>query len=293
MTLRRRGSDGCRATDAVRFPLLPRLLIVTAICAAGCLEAAAQVTDKDRLPALKEPVNDFATVIDAASAAELDRMIRALQSATGDAVVVVTVPTFQPYGDIQEYAEDLFENKGQGIGEKGKDNGLLVLVATQDRKVWIEVGYGLEGIITDGYAGETSRQYIVPAFREGRYGEGLKAGVARLINRIAEERGVTLDNVPTVRAPSREQRRVTGGIPPILFVILALIIIQALANRGSRKRQTRYWRRGPWSGWEGGVGPFGGPFGGWGGGGGGFSGGGGFGGFGGGRSGGGGGGAGW
>ena len=62
----------------------------------------------------------------------------------------------------------LFENGGRGIGEKGKDNGMLVLLALKERRVWIEVGYGLEEIVTDGYSGETSRQVMVPLLPAGR-----------------------------------------------------------------------------------------------------------------------------
>ena len=127
-------------------------------------------------------------------------MIRALQAATGDVVVVATVPTIAPYGDIREYANKLFENHGRGIGEKGKNNGLLILLAVQERKVWIEVGYDLEQWITDGFSGETSRLYMVPEFREGRYGDGLRIGVERIIGRIAQGRNVTLQGV-----------RATGG----------------------------------------------------------------------------------
>ena len=103
-------------------------------------------------------------------------MSRALQAATGDVVVVATVPTIEPYGDIREYAVKLFENHGRGIGEKGKDNGLLILLAVKERRVWVEVGYGLEQWITDGFAGETSRQVMAPEFRAGRYGAGLRLG---------------------------------------------------------------------------------------------------------------------
>ena len=66
----------------------------------------------------------------------------------------------------------MFENGGRGIGIKGKDNGLLVLLAVDDRQVWIEVGYGLEPYITDGFSGETSRQTMVPYFKQGDYGGG-------------------------------------------------------------------------------------------------------------------------
>ena len=86
-------------------------------------------------PELTKPVNDFANVVDATSEAEIERRILALQSASGDVVVVATIDTFQPYADIQEYAVKMFENRGRGIGAKPKDNGLLVLLAVRDRRV--------------------------------------------------------------------------------------------------------------------------------------------------------------
>ncbi len=242
-------------------------------------------------PQVTDTVNDFAHVIDAASRQELDRRIRAMRSATGDVLAVATVPTYQPYGSIDEYAVKMFENGGRGIGDKGKDNGLLIVVAVQDRKVRIEVGYDLEQFIPDGFAGETIREAIGPAFRQGQYGPGLVAGATRLINRIAEQRGVTIPDVPVER---RTRASGTRRFPfTIIFWVIVLIIIFSRGNRSGRRR---YWGGGPWSGWTGGVGPFGGGgfggggFGGFGGGGGG---GGGFGGFGGGGSGGGGASGGW
>jgi uncharacterized protein len=238
------------------------------------------------LPVLTQPVNDFAGVIPANDASEIDRRIRALQRASGDVVVVATVDTFAPYGTIDEYAVKLFENHGRGIGVKGKDNGALVVAAIKDRKVRIEVGYDLEQFVTDGYAGETIRDEILPRFRQGDYGAGLLAGTTRIINRIADKRGVKLENVPQEPAPHGP------SIPPgmIFFIILiAFFIISSITRRPPRRR---FWGVGPWSGWNSGVGPFGG--GSWGGGFGGFGGGGGgFGGFGGGGSGGGGASGGW
>jgi len=261
------------------------MLFLVALALFGWSRAHAQAASE--LPTLIEPVNDFAHAIDGQSAADMDRMIRALQRATGDVVVVATIPTVEPYADIREYAVKLFENRGRGIGEKGKDNGLLVLLALKERRVWVEVGYGLEPYITDGFAGETSREFMVPSFRDGEYGAGLRAGVARIIGRIAEARHVKLEEVPAPTPPSRH-----GGVPTGVFVVLGVILLVALLGGGLGGPGIGYrrWGSGPWSGWTSGVGPFGG---GWGGssGGGGF--GGGFGGFGGGSSGGGGGGAGW
>lgn len=242
-------------------------------------------------PELTAPVNDFAHVIDAASAAELERRIRALQAATGDAVVVATVPTLKPYADIREYAGKMFLNGGRGVGAKGKDNGLLIVVAVEDRRVDVEVGYALEEFITDGFAGDTIREVITPQFRSGNYGAGLLAGTTRIINRIAQRRGVTLQDVPA--NPPPQQRR-SSRLP--FGTILFWIILAIIFSRRGRGRRRGFWGGGPWSGWSSGIGPFGGGggfgggFGGFGGGGGG---GGGFGGFGGGRSGGGGASGGW
>ncbi len=250
------------------------------------------------LPELTQPVHDFANVVDASSAAQLDRYIRELQAATGDVVVVVTVPTFRPdYGDIREYAVKLFENHGRGIGDRDKDNGVLVLLAVEDRRLWIEVGYGLEGAITDGFAGETSRLYMAPSFREGQYGEGLLKGVARLIARIADERHVTVADLPRL-ARERERRAPQQRGIPLSGLVIAVFILLLIYYLTPRNRMGppggggRVIRRGgglwgptiggsSWSGWSGGGSFGGGSFGG------------GFGGFGGGGSGGGGGGSSW
>jgi uncharacterized protein len=267
--------------------------LLAAVCLLAPLAAAGAGTgvgadQPGDLPTLTQPVNDFAGVIDASSAAAIDRASRALQAATGDVVVVATIPTFAPYADIREYAVKLFENHGQGIGQKGKDNGLLVLVAVRDRKVWIEVGYGLEEFITDGYSGETSREFMAPAFRRGEFGQGVAAGVTRLVGRIAEGRHVTLQDVPP---PAQVRRQRPSGLPlwVIVIAIVLMMIVSALTSRGGpgfpSSGYRRGWGGGGWSGWNSGIGGFGG------GGGGGF--GGGFGGFGGGGSGGGGGGASW
>ena len=249
-------------------------------------------------PLLTAPVNDFAGVIDAESKREIERRIRTLQEATGDAIIIATVKTYKPdYADIREYAVKMFENQGRGIGERGKDNGVLIVLAVDDRQMGIEVGYGLEGTIPDGYAGQI-RDMMRSDFRAGAYGRGLLAGTTTLINRIAEERGVSLQNVPRQQRPRQVTIPVSAGwvrcALPLLFLILFLML-----NSGNRRRRRGRWGRGPWSGWNSGVGPFGGTIGGFGGGFGGFGGGGfgggggGFGGFGGGRSGGGGAAGGW
>jgi uncharacterized protein len=230
----------------MRGAFLTAALLAVAMCPAAIAQPAP--------PALTDTVNDFAHVIDSASRAELDKRIRALQQATGDVVVVATVPTYQPYADINEYAVKMFENGGHGIGKKGKDNGLLIVVAVNDHRVRVEVGYDLEGLVTDGYAGETIRNDITPEFRKGDYGAGLVAGTTRIINHIADGRGVSVPDVPRQQPAAGKPH--DGGIPlsTIIFVAILLIILA----RGNRRRRRRFWGGGPWSGWTGGVGPFGG-----------------------------------
>lgn len=220
-------------------------------------------------PTLAKPVNDFANLIDAGSAAELDRRIRALEAKTTDAVVVVTVTSIAPSDSIEDYAVRLFERAG--IGQRDRDNGLLVLVARDERQVRIEVGYELEAFVTDGFAGDVIRQQFLPAFKKGAYGEGLLAGVTRVIHRIADGRGVSIDDVPAAR--ETEKPTVLDALVPLILFFLFIVFAASRGHRGRRFRGPRF----PWGG-------FGGPFGGWGGGTGGF---GGFGGFGGGGSGGG------
>ncbi|MGE3704573.1 MAG: YgcG family protein, partial [Vicinamibacterales bacterium] len=136
--------------------------VVALVVCLACAVAAPLRAQTPPLPEITAPVTDLARIIDPESAAQIDRLSRTLQSATGDVVVVVTVPTFAPYGDIREYAVKLFENHGRGIGTRKDDNGLLILLALDERRVWIEVGYGLEQWITDGFAGQTSREDMVP-----------------------------------------------------------------------------------------------------------------------------------
>jgi len=232
------------------------------------------------LPELTAPVNDFAHLIDEADATAIDQMSRALRAASGDVVVVATVPTISGYGDIREYANKLFENHGRGIGDKDKNNGALIVLALAERQVWIEVGYSLEEWVTDGFAGETSRLVMAPEFRNGRYGAGLRAGTARVVARIAHGRNVTLEGVVVPRDQD-EPDDLPLPVTAVIVILIALFVVSRIG--GGPRRRIRTWGGGGWSGWSSGVGSFGG----------GRSFGGGFGGFGGGRSGGGGGGASW
>jgi uncharacterized protein len=224
---------------------LSALLLVILLVVPGL--ASAQ---RPALPSLIGPVNDFANVIDAVSASAIESRSRALQSASGDAIVVVTVPDIEGFAGIEEYAVRLFEQAG--IGERARDNGLLIVLALQERQVRIEVGYGLEDIITDGYAGEVIRTYMAPAFREGRYGEGLLAAVTAIAQRIAERRNVNVEGLPAEPPARRDE---TNPLSIVAIIVLLLILILSSRGGGGRGGIRRY-GRGPF--WYGGVGGFGG-----------------------------------
>jgi uncharacterized protein len=264
------------------------LLLVVSVGLAAPSVAWAQTPAP---PTLTQPVNDLGGVIDAASADQLDRTIRALQAASGDVIVVATVKSLGTYS-IEEYAVRMF--KSSGIGAADKDNGALILVAVDDRKVRIEVGYGLEEFITDGYAGDVIRTHMLPAFREGQYGPGLVEATRTIAWRIADARGITIDEARPVEPQRNNSDDGSPGGISTLFVFIAIWLLIQWINRksGGGSGLNRRGGRGTWSGWSGGVGGFGGGFGSGGFSGGGF-GGGGFGGFGGGSSGGGGASGGW
>lgn len=220
-------------------------------------------------------VNDFANVIPAGEREAMENLAREVLQKTGTAVVVATVSSV---GDMaaDEYATRLYES--WGIGKKGEDKGVLILLALKERRVRIETGYGVEGILPDGVAGEILRLHVIPHLSRGDYGKGLSNAVTAVSDVIARQAGVTLTGRPPMQ-PARP----TGGTPVspftmILFFIVVLLLLFTETGRyilamllfdwsggGRRHRGGRY--GGSWGGGSsGGFGGFGGGFGGFGGG---------------------------
>jgi uncharacterized protein len=246
-----------------------------ALLATLWLFCAATVLAQPKFPPPKGYVNDFAGVVDAASAQSIERLCLEVQQKTGAQMALVTLNSLDG-GDAQDTANRLFE--AWGIGQKGKNNGILLLDAITERRVWIEVGYGLEGILPDGKVGAIRDQYLTPLPREGRRGEGYLTALSAIAQVIADDAGVKLDGT-VVSAPRGSSRR--NAPPGFIWIFFLFFILMAMFRR--RRRGSGIGGGWPWL-FMGGPGGFGG-----GGGGGGFgSFGGGFGGFGGGMSGGGG-----
>jgi uncharacterized protein len=230
-------------------------------------------------------VNDFASLLDPASRDSLEDLLTRLQRATGAEVAVVTLPTIDDR-DEAEVALAIGRKWGVGaraeVGDPRRNAGLvLLLVPRQNHQpgtghLRIEVGRGLEGIVTDATSGQIRREVMGPLLAREAYSAALATGVRALTGVIAKGYGVTdstLAFTPLPAAPS------AGPGPQFvsLFPILLFILVVVLSRLGGRRRRV-YWGGGPWIGGGWGGGGFGGGgFGGGGGGGfGGFGGGGGF-----------------
>lgn len=151
--------------------------------------AAAQQPDAE-IPAHVGRVNDFAALLDASQRQTLEGQLGELERATSAEVALVTMHSIggRP---IEDYATTLFNT--WGIGKRGRDNGVLVLIVVQERVMRIEVGYGLEGILPDGLAGAVVRETFLPRFRAGDYSGGTIEGMARVIDIVRRNETLTFE----------------------------------------------------------------------------------------------------
>ncbi|WP_295119930.1 YgcG family protein [uncultured Chitinophaga sp.] len=242
-----------------------RWLLLWTVLITGVAANAQDIPKPKNPPQL---VNDFAGVLLREDAAKLEQKLERYEDSTSSEIVIVTMRTIGDY-EASEVAFKILRE--WGVGKKDKNNGLVILVAVDDRKVRIETGYGMENVVPDAIAYRIIDQQIKPAFREGHYYQGLDDAVNSIMKAAAGEYHAV---------PKKKKDVGVGGGALILFIIIILIIISRSGGRGGGGT---FSRRG-FNGWGGvGGGFLGGGFGGGGGGGfGGGSSGGGFGGFGGG-----------
>jgi uncharacterized protein len=158
------------------------LLLVT------CYLLLAPFASAQSLPKPAGRVNDFANVIDAATEAAIDQRLDQLERQTSSEVAVATVESLGGV-TVEEYASRLF--KEWGVGQAKQDNGVLVLVAPNEREMRIEVGYGLEGVLPDGLAGQVIRDQFTPRFRDGDYSGGIRDGVNRVADIVEKQQVLT------------------------------------------------------------------------------------------------------
>lgn len=196
-------------TGSLRLPLIVLLW-------AWALLAQAQ----PNFPALSGRVVDQAEFLDAQSNARLSQRLAAHEQASGEQIVVVTVPNLQGL-EIEEFGYQL--GRHWGIGQKGKNNGALLLVARDERKLRIEVGYGLEERLTDAQSWAIIQQVITPAFKTGEYTQGIEAGVDAMLQVLGGQ-------------PLEVVEKKTDGSMVILFVVLFFIVLSLVGGgRGGRR----------------------------------------------------------
>ncbi len=140
--------------------------------------ASPALASEPKFPPLTGRVVDDAGVLDAWTQSELSDMLATHEGATGEQVVVVTLPSLQGYS-IEDFGYQL--GRHWGIGQKGKNNGVLLIVAPKEHKVRIEVGYGLEGELTDAASRTIIDNYILPSFKRGDFNAGVLAGTTSIL----------------------------------------------------------------------------------------------------------------
>lgn len=235
------------------------LLWIAALALLAPLSARAEPS----FPPLTGRVVDAANVIPPDEEARLDQKLAALEAQSHRQLVVATLPDLQGY-DIADYGYQL--GRHWGIGEKDKNTGALLIVAPTERKVRIEVGYGLEGTLTDGLSTLIIQQQIVPRFKQGDLPGGIEAGTDAIIHQLT----LPPDEAQKIAAQAAAPQR-SGGVDPgtVFFIIIFVLffVLPALRRGFSGRRYSSgglgplivfdalsHMNRGGGSGWGGGGG---------------------------------------
>ncbi|MFC1604971.1 TPM domain-containing protein [Planctomycetota bacterium] len=195
------------------FRIILTLSLMSALAATGYGQAD--------LPMPRNHVEDYANVINDSEERSLNGVLKELEQKTGAQYIVLTVLSTGGL-PIEQFSIELAEK--WKLGRKGKDNGMLFVLSKNDRKWKFEVGYGLEGFITDLYCGRIGRDVLVPYLRKGDYSRGIYEANLQIIQRIATEAGISLTGMPKITpAPVRDRRRVApccGALPILIFMLL-------------------------------------------------------------------------
>jgi uncharacterized protein len=170
-------------------------------------------------PKPRGPVNDFAGVISPQYESKISALAREVLEKTGTAIVVVTMPDIGG-AEYNDYANRLYS--AWGIGKKGEDKGVLIFVTVKERKMRIETGYGVEGILPDGLVGEIRDRYMIPYLRKNQFGEGLFNGTLAIAQVIAKNAGVRLTGTSAVPRRIKKSRSGLSFLPFLIFIVIFL-----------------------------------------------------------------------
>ncbi|MDP8293042.1 MAG: TPM domain-containing protein [Candidatus Orphnella occulta] len=214
-------------------------------------------------PKYRGYTNDFANILSSEAVSTINSICNQVEEKTTAQIALVTIDTTAPL-TIEEYAVRLFEK--WGIGLKDKDNGALILMAVNDKKVRIETGYGLEGALPDAFASQIIYQVMVPVFKQGDFQSGLIRGTIAVAESIAKEYNVELslgEDMPRGLVKDKKSQAGKALLYLILFIVMfgmrsGLLFFWILGPTG--RRRGGYWYGSGSSGSGGGFGGFGGGF---------------------------------
>jgi uncharacterized protein len=176
-------------------------------------------------PKPRGAVNDFASLIPEREERVMENISREVLQKTGTSIVIATVDTVGD-SDYETYANELYAN--WGIGKKGEDKGVLIFLTKKERKVKIETGYGVEGILPDGLVGQILDDYVVPSLKKGDYGKGLLNGTVAISQIIAKDAGVKITGQSSYAPRSRPRKTSLGSrlFSFLFFIILFFLVIR-------------------------------------------------------------------
>ena len=207
---------------------MPRIRIILLLLLTSLADAARAAPEVIPPPPAKH-FNDYAMVVPPAVAQELDRKLAQFEKETSNQIVVVTFPRMLSDSSIEDYTVRVAQ--AWGVGQKERDNGAILFVFIQDRTMYIQVGYGLEGALPDALAKQIIDNEIVPRFKQRDYAGGLRAGVEAM---MAATRG-------EYKAIPRRGDGGAGAIAGFIFIVFLIVLIMMIIRT---QRGTTYTRRG-------------------------------------------------
>ena len=242
--------------------LLTVLILIFACTALGALE----------VPALKGYVNDYAGILSSSEEQQISQIFSAMEKTTSVQGSVLTIASLEGES-IESFSLRTVED--WKLGQADRDNGLLIILAMEEKKIRIEVGYGLEGTMTDAKSGYIIREIVIPQFKKGNFANGLYQGASAVSGVITSTSDISEEELSSYRRKEKSSR---PGIPFNFIIFIIIIILSSIGRMGRRRgglfnalflgsmlgSSSR--RRGGFGGGSFGGGGFGGGFGGGGGG---------------------------
>lgn len=208
-----------------------RGLLVLAVL--GLFVSAGAALAAPKFPPLTGRVVDNANLLSPEAEQKLTGELADLETKTGRQMVVATLPDLGGY-EIEDYGYQL--GRAWGIGDKTRNDGVLLLVAPNDKKVRIDVGYGLEGVLTDALSSVIIQTKILPAFRSGKFEDGVMSGAEAVIGQLS----LPDDQAKAIAASPPAVKSQSGGGIPIVFIVLIIFwVISGILRGGRRGRAGR------------------------------------------------------